>query len=89
VPHEIVPNGQVQAPAVQVNVPAQSTPQLPQLLLFDFRSTQAPAQLVRPALHVAVHVPRLHACPVGQVTPQAPQFTGSLSRFTQTPLHIS
>jgi hypothetical protein len=46
-----------------------------------------PAAQSASVLHVcaAVHAPAVHASPAGQLTPQAPQFAGSLVRSTQAP----
>lgn len=45
----VVPVGQAQRPAVQVDPPEQVTPQAPQLLLSVCGLTQAPAQATWPA----------------------------------------
>jgi len=59
-PHRTVGAGQAQAPPVQIAPPVQARPQPPQFSPFDCRSTQAPAQFVRPGSQEPLQAPRLH-----------------------------
>ena len=74
----------------------QTKPQLPQLftsvwLLTSHPSTALLLQFKYPGLHVSVQVPETQAgeefCPLGQASPQLPQFCGSVCRFLQNPPH--
>jgi hypothetical protein len=83
----VVPAGQPQRPAVQVEPPLQVTPQAPQLALSVCGSTQAPAQAVRPAGHTSVQVPIEHDCAAVHALPQRPQLVVLVCTFTHTPPH--
>ena len=49
------------------------------------RSRQTLVQLVRPARHETVHVPREQTVPEGHTLPQVPQLLVSVGRSRQTP----
>jgi hypothetical protein len=53
------------------------------LVVFAHSSPAAPSHNSKS--HVALHVPPLQYCPAGQITPQAPQFAGSLATVLQEP----
>jgi hypothetical protein len=61
---------------------------MPQLLLSVVRSRQTPEQLVVPAPHETVHMPREQIWPEGQPRPQAPQLALSVWRSRQTPVQL-
>jgi hypothetical protein len=63
-------------------------PQAPQFVPLVVRSTQVPAQSVRP-VGQPEHWPATHAAPPVQAVPQAPQFCESVCRFTQLRPHIT
>jgi hypothetical protein len=75
-----------QLPVVQVGElfwgPEHTIPQEPQFDVSPAVATHEPPQFTFGAVHVKVHVPDSHVCPVGQVLPHAPQF--ALSEVTST-----
>jgi hypothetical protein len=90
-----VPAGQVLAHAelTQTGVPpVHAVPQAPQCIAVTVRSTHAPLQLVRPALHEAPQVPPLQVgvplVTAGQAWPHWPQLFTSLLVSLQLPLHV-
>jgi hypothetical protein len=58
---------------------------MPQLLRSVWRSRHVPEQLVVPAPHETVQVPREQTWPAGHATPQAPQLSTSVWRSRQVP----
>jgi len=67
----------------------QRTSQLPHARGSVARSMHAPRHALKPSPHVAAQAPRLQtAAELLHVTPQAPQFCGSLLKATQTPLQL-
>lgn len=65
----------------------QTLPQAPQLDASVFRSTQVPAQAVRPPGQA--QAPSMHVAPPMQATPQAPQFATSRLGSTHSPAQAS
>jgi len=86
VPHSSVFWGQVQTPPLQARPPLQTMPQPPQLFASASVTTHAAAHSVSPLAQSAPHAP----CEQTWVLPHAvvhfPQWVGSVSRSTQTPL---
>ena len=85
-----VPAGQTHLPATQVWSKLHSAPQAPQLAGSTAESTSQPvttflSQSRWPNKHVFVQLLALQLVP-GQPLPHDPQFAGSLSVLTQTPL---
>jgi len=91
-------NGQVRPPGFAVPQPIEISPQQgrapgigkqpPQCDAFVEVLTQAPEQLVSPALQAQPHCPALHlrvlpVGPAGQTVPQAPQLSTSLATWMQ------
>lgn len=66
----------------------QATPQLPQWLVFELVSTQAPLQLSRGPVQLAAHLPRSQTWLVSQAVAQLPQLDGSLWMSAQAPLQL-
>jgi hypothetical protein len=79
-PHESVPLGQTQAPALQVWPAPHAVAQPPQWSGSLAGSVQVSPQVVCPGA-VQAHAPFTHVCPAPQALPQAPQFAGSVSRL--------
>ena len=84
----LVPFGQAQLLPLQTRFCAQICPQKPQCCGSLVRSAQEFPHFTSPALHVAAHVPRLHAVPPLQNLLQAPQFCPSSRRLTQRLPHL-
>lgn len=82
----VIPTGHWHALAAHVMPPVHAFAQAPQLALSDVRSTQPPAQGLRPVEHPATHVPELHTKLAAQPFPQAPQLAALVFRLTQVPL---
>jgi hypothetical protein len=60
-PQLVVPEGQPQAPELQIAPPPQVEPQAPQFLESLLRSTQAPEQFVSPVEQFAAQRPAPHS----------------------------
>ena len=80
------PTGQAHAPVLQVAPPVHSTPQAPQLPIFDEVSTHKPAHSTVPTGQL--QVPAVHGLPTGHAMPQAPQLPGSVNTLLQWPLQL-
>jgi hypothetical protein len=81
---KVAPAPQLHAALVHVPRP-HFTPQAPQFISSDERSTQVPEQFTVP---VGQHLPALHVWPPAQVVSHAPQFAGSVSVFTHAPAQL-
>jgi hypothetical protein len=86
-PHRTEPDGQTQAPPLQIDPPPQVAPQLPQLSGSLRRSTQAPLHAERPVVHEAAQRPELHTWAAEHCLPQAPQLAVLLWVSTQALPH--
>lgn len=91
-PHETVPPSQPPPPVPHfpwehVSLPVHAFPQLPQLALSVFTSTQEPLHAVKPALHEPEHFPAEQTSVDAHFVPHAPQFAGSLVSVMQRPPH--
>jgi hypothetical protein len=77
----------VHVPCTQLAVPpagcTQVLPQAPQWARLVFKSTHEPLHSTRPEGQSSRHTPAAHTCPTAHVTPQRPQFLGSLATATQ------
>jgi hypothetical protein len=69
--------------------PAQAVPQVPQLELSVWVSTQAPLHAVWPVAQLVAHEPLEQTSADVQAVPQAPQLAGSAWVFTHCPLQSS
>src|SRR5690349_15286525 len=78
----VVPWPPEQAPPLQAEPIEQKLPHSPQWLALVFKSTQAPAQKVRPSGHTQPLAPA-HMLPPVHAAPHAPQWSTSESRSTQ------
>jgi hypothetical protein len=83
--HDVVPAPQRHPPLTQLAQVPHVTPHAPQSYGSVFTSTQALLQLVNPLAQLSVHAPCEQTCVVVQLTPQPPQFDGSLCVCVQTP----
>jgi hypothetical protein len=78
-----------QTPAVQKEKPGlQMLPQAPQLLLSVCSFVQAPLQNTCPPEQAPGQAPLVHAWPLGQAVPHAPQLEGSATVVVQKPLQV-
>ena len=84
-PHECVPSGQPQRPALQVCVGGHTVPQVPQLNSSLPVFVHEPEQLVRPAAQFVVQTEVLQRR--AHTVPQPPQFETFRVVSTHVPLH--
>jgi hypothetical protein len=67
--------------------PAQALPHMPQFVLLESKSTQAPLHSVNPTPQFPLQRPAEQTSPIMHIVPQVPQFMGSLLKSTHVPLH--
>jgi hypothetical protein len=75
-------------PPTHCSLVPQAWAQAPQSAALLCRSTQPPLQLLWPGGQLGTQLPALQASPALQVTPQPPQFLGSVVRVTQLLLQL-
>jgi hypothetical protein len=86
-PHDVVPGGQVHAPATHCVPPVHACAQPPQFAGSVCVSMHLPLQIA-PGGGQA-HAPATHDSPGPQTVPQAPQFDGLLARSAHAPAHAT